>query len=281
MTDRSKSPRKRRLQLNAEEFAPPTDLHEATAEPRLDDTWVQYYGGQKQGGIKRLSSLDDETSVDEISEAQRVVPSRTALPTDSGHLSGPQNLTTPSLVQQTLAPSRELQDASKESRPERKLSPVKDTRRVAKPDSGATLQSRAVEEVENRHAPLIQQVDDSKGINAADLSTETTRPITESETSAPSFESWSRRWSPWLKRGGSIKVCEAFFRLTHAQGLTECFTSNSEIMRLTELSRAQCIRNIHYLIEMGFLDELNEVNNREAKGTYYRFNLVPKQLTTT
>jgi hypothetical protein len=49
-------------------------------------------------------------------------------------------------------------------------------------------------------------------------------------------------------------------------------------MKLAELSRAQCIRNIHYLIEIGFLDELNEVNNRVAKGTYYRFNLVPTSL---
>ena len=279
MTDRSKSPRKRRLQLNAEEFAPPTDLHEATAEPRLDDTWVQYYGGQKQGGIKRLSSLDDETSADEISEAQRVVPLETALPADSGHLSGPQNLTTPSLVQQTPAPSQEIREASVESRPQRTLSPVKDIRREEKPDTTAPMQSRVVEEVETKSAPLVQQADDSKGISASDLSAETTRPATESDASAPSFESWSRRWSPWLKRGGSIKVCEAFYRLTHAKGSAECFTSNSEIMRLTGLSRAQCIRNIHYLIEMGFLDELNEVNNREAKGTYYRFNLVPTQLT--
>ena len=101
------------------------------------------------------------------------------------------------------------------------------------------------------------------------------------ESDAPSFEEWSKRWSPWLKRGGSIKVCSAFFDLTHARGSAECFTSNSAIMELTKLSRAQCIRNIHYLIEMGFLDELSEVNSREAKGTYYCFNLVPRSLVTT
>ncbi len=60
MTDRSKSQRKRRLQLNAEEFAPPPDLYEASAEPRLDETWVQYYGGE-QGGLKRLLPVEDET----------------------------------------------------------------------------------------------------------------------------------------------------------------------------------------------------------------------------
>lgn len=95
-----------------------------------------------------------------------------------------------------------------------------------------------------------------------------------------SFEDWLKRWSPWLKRGGTLKVCKAFFELTHGRGSTKCFTSNSAIMSRTKLSRAQCIRNIHYLIEMGFLEELGESNNKEAKGTYYRFNLIPRSLTS-
>jgi hypothetical protein len=83
-----------------------------------------------------------------------------------------------------------------------------------------------------------------------------------------------------LKRGGSVKVCRAFFDLTHWRGISDCFTSNSAIMEATGLSRAQCIRNIHHLIEMGFLEELGESNNREAKGTYYRFHLIPRFLNS-
>jgi hypothetical protein len=75
-----------------------------------------------------------------------------------------------------------------------------------------------------------------------------------------------------------VKVCQAFFDLTHGRGSSDCFTSNSAIMEVTRLSRAQCIRNIHHLIEMGFLEELGESNNKEAKGTYYRFHLVPRFL---
>ena len=70
MTDRSKSPRKRRLRLNAEEFAPPSDLYEAPAEPRLDETWVQYYGGEKDGGLKRLLAEDEEAAAGQPQESE-------------------------------------------------------------------------------------------------------------------------------------------------------------------------------------------------------------------
>jgi hypothetical protein len=241
---------------------------------------VQYYGGEKQGGIKRLSSLDDETDVDDINEGDTIVSSESALPADTGLNLEAQNLTPTSTAPQAAKPTQTLHEVPRESRPQRTLSSVKDVSREDSLDTKDPLPRPEVEEVEIKRTPIIQQVDDSKGTNVPNLSVETTRSSNESDTSAPSFESWSKRWSPWLKRGGSIKVCEAFFRLTYVKGSAECFTSNSEIMRLTELSRAQCIRNIHYLMEMGFLDELDEVNNREAKGTYYRFNLVPKQLIT-
>jgi hypothetical protein len=281
LTDRSKSQRKRRLQLNAEDFAPPPDLYEASAEPRLDETWVQYYGGEKDGGLKRLLPEDEEAAAGQTQESDA----------DGGH---PASLGADHIKPEEEAPraeaaappevqAPELVSPTPPERPSRPVvSSLEDFRRH-EPAKGAAAQAptppdtpeAAPEPVKRRRTT----VGEDKRAAATAAAPPSPAPQAEA-TDAPSFEEWSRRWSPWLKRGGSIKVCEAFFELTHARGSAECFTSNSAIMELTGLSRAQCIRNIHYLIEMGFLDELSEVNNREAKGTYYRFNLIPRSLVT-
>lgn len=275
MTDRSKSQRKRRLQLNAEEFAPPPDMYEASAEPRLDETWVQYYGGEKEGGLKRLLSDDEEAAAGQPLESE----AEGAVPTE-GHASPLEAHPSDAATQ----PEAQAQEPLSPAPPERPSRPVvsslEDFRRH-EPARGAVVQSpHPPEELEA--APEPARHERAAGAETRDdIAQAPPSSSPQVESDAPSFGEWLKRWSPWLKRGGSIKVCQAFFELTHARGTAECFTSNSAIMELTGLSRAQCIRNIHYLIEMGFLDELSEVNNREAKGTYYRFNLVPPSLITT
>ena len=250
MTDRSKSQRKRRLQLNAEEFAPPPALYEAAAEPRLDETWVQYYGGEKDGGLKRLLPEDEEAAAGSTRESDA----------DGCHPASP--------GANHIEPEEEAHRAGSAAPPDIQAA---ESLSAAPPERPSRPIVSSLEDF-RRHEPAKEAIAQAPAPPS---------PAPQAEaTAVPSFEEWSRRWSPWLKRGGSIKVCEAFFDLTHARGSAECFTSNSAIMELTRLSRAQCIRNIHYLIEMGFLDELSEVNNREAKGTYYRFNLVPRSLIT-
>jgi hypothetical protein len=275
LTDRSKSQRRRRLQLNAEEFAPPADLYEASAEPRLDETWVQYYGGEKQGGLKRLLTVDEE--------AEAAQPEG-----DAGEVSAADRADdAPGAKHQEEPPpaSPEVQEeqplsAAQPERPQRPVVSSLEEFRRHEPAKAAVPRARSVRRAAEEPTGL--------GAVSAEAEEQSSPPPEPSSLPAPaaesgslSFEEWSKRWSPWLKRGGSIKVCAAFFELTHARGSAECFTSNSAIMGITRLSRAQCIRNIHYLIEMGFLDELSEVNSREAKGTYYRFNLVPRSLVTT
>lgn len=263
MTDRSKSQRKRRLQLNAEEFAPPPDLYEASAEPRLDETWVQYYGGEKDGGLKRLLPEDEEAAAGQMQESDA----------DGGHPDSPgADHIKPEDAPQVgpaAPPEAQAPESLSPTPPKRPSRPVvsslEDFRRH-EPAKGTVAQAPAQPDTPEAAPEPVRRRRTTAG--------------EDKRAAVPSFEEWSRRWSPWLKRGGSIKVCEAFFELTHARGSAECFTSNSAIMEITGLSRAQCIRNIHYLIEMGFLDELSEVNNREAKGTYYRFNLVPRSLVT-
>lgn len=275
MTDRSKSQRKRRLQLNAEEFAPPADMYEASEEPRLDETWMQFYGGERQI-VKRLTALEDELPPVNTNSA---APPQSPSPTDvsPSTLTPANSLTSPLLTEaNNLTPPTEEPHAERSPRPV--LSSV---RRLSNQEETAPRDKRTEHLSRVLAPPATKQVADFKEVIAPEpLSEEVSLPD-KSDPALPSFEEWSRRWSPWLKRGGSIKVCEAFFRLTHERGSAECFTSNSEIMKLTDLSRAQCIRNIHYLIEIGFLDELDEVNNREAKGTYYRFNLVPTSLAAS
>jgi hypothetical protein len=279
LTDRSKSQRKRRLQLNAEEFAPPPDLYEASAEPRLDETWVQYYGGEKDGGLKRLLPEDEEAAAGQTQESDA----------DGGYSDSPgaDHIKPEEAPRAGSAAPPEVQEpeslslAPPERPPRPIVSSLEDFRRH-EPAKGAVAQAPAPPDTpEAAPDPVRRRRTTAGEAKRAAAAAVPPSPTPQAEAAAPpSFEEWSRRWSPWLKRGGSIKVCEAFFELTHARGSDECFTSNSAIMELTGLSRAQCIRNIHYLIEMGFLDELSEVNNREAKGTYYRFNLVPRSLAT-
>lgn len=277
MTDRNKSQRKRRLQLNAEEFAPPPDLYEASAEPRLDETWVQYYGGEKHGGLKRLLPEDEEAVASQPQESDA----------EGGHPASPgadhiKPEEAPRIAVDT-PPEVQAPELLSSTPPERSSRPVVSSLenfRRHEPAKGAALaQAPAPPDTPEAAPEPVKRRRTTPGEDKRAAAAPPS-PAPQTEATAPSFEEWSRRWSPWLKRGGSIKVCEAFFELTHARGSAECFTSNSAIMELTGLSRAQCIRNIHYLIEMGFLDELSEVNNREAKGTYYRFNLVPRFLIT-
>jgi hypothetical protein len=251
-------------------------MHQAPDEPRLDDAWVQYYGGEKLGGIKKLTSIDEDMPDSEDRDPSE--SSVKALASVNDVTSEAQVQTSLSLIQQPEVSTKKSLEASTEPLPQSVTAPIKELRRQQKSQPANASPIHHPIEVEIKHPPLTLQREESKDVNFPKPTADTSTNPSNSEVMAPSFESWSKRWTPWLKRGGSIKVCEAFFIMTHAQGKAECFTSNSEIMKRTELSRAQCIRNIHYLIEMGFLDELSEVNNKEAKGTYYRFNLIPKLL---
>lgn len=241
-------------------------MHQAPDEPRLDDAWVQYYGGEKLGGIKKLTSIDDDSS-DDGDVRDPAGTSERALISEAGRTFEAQNPPSTSSVPHLETPPITPQEDHPENRTHSTIAPIKDFRRKEKSRTAPSPPNSHVKEVEDGQSTVIRQTDDSKTVTLTELHTGDSRPSAVTDVAAPSFKSWSKRWSPWLKRGGSIKVCEAFFLMTHAQGKTDCFTSNSEIMKRTKLSRAQCIRNIHYLIEMGFLDELGEINNKEAKGT--------------
>lgn len=253
-------------------------MHQAPDEPRLDEAWVKYYGGEKLGGIKRLTSIDDDSP--ESDEPQSADLPETALTSAAGDLFEDQSQTSPALIEQPDLTPVKIQEVPSENRAQSAVAPIRDYRRPEKSRAANVASGPHAIQTEAKQSPSIQQRDDSKEVGLPEPLTDVSRSPADEDLPTPSFEVWARRWAPWLRRGGSIKVCEAFFQLTHAQGKAECFTSNSEIMKRSGLSRAQCIRNIHYLIEMGFLDELSEVNNKEAKGTYYRFNLVPKSLAS-
>ena len=273
MTNESKNQRKRRLQLNAEEYAPPSNLHDASDKPpRLDDAWVKFYGGNTEGGAKRLSSIDDDEPV-----AVKINPPVVEQRPQAHAAESPGSV---EWMRDTPAPvhhpdqneNKGVVEARGDMPAGRVLTPVRDFRRETA-DQPAPITRPSLVGKEK----VARTSNETSGGKVADDPASAPLPPTDAPQS---FETWLQRWSPWLKKGGAIKVCRAFFDLTHARGSDECFTSNSVVMQLTELSRAQCIRNIHYLIEMGFLEELGEVNNRDAKGTYYRFNLTPRALAS-
>lgn len=257
------------MQLNADEFVPPSSLYDTSEKPRLDDAWVKYYGGETKGGIKRLSPLDDEHGAQEIGTAGPAAPPDTGPAEASHHRNEPalQSSNVSTQPNEERGPSRPpsddqqgrfastLRDFPREGPASVQINDPRDLARGKETDRAAMNVHTGVKEARRDRSSLLS-------------------------ATTPSFETWLKRWSPWLKRGGSVKVCHAFFQLTHGRGSEECFTSNSTIMEMTKLSRAQCIRNIHYLIELGFLEELGEINNKDAKGTYYRFHLVPLSLVS-
>jgi hypothetical protein len=263
------------LQLNAEEFAPPPNIYDAAEEPRPDDAWVKFYGGETRGGVKRLSSLDDEADTGQTDEGGAGAP--------NGRRETPpapdvQAAASPRRAERLQAPSRPQQDVvnkTPSASPTVEVplglapSPVREF-----PREVTSLQPDTPQNAVTANSPV---ADYPTAARAEELRVEV-GDASLLPTVAEPFETWLKRWSPWLKRGGSVKVCRAFFDLTHGRGSSDCFTSNSAIMEVTRLSRAQCIRNIHHLIEMGFLEELGASNNKEAKGTYYRFHLVPRFL---
>lgn len=264
------------MQLNADEFAPPPNIYDAAEEPRPDDAWVKFYGGEARGGVKRLSPLDDEADAEQTSVGG---------PGPVGEQHPP-----PALVAGASAPPGPAERPREPARPPQR---VEDKSLSDSPAAGARPAGGApasVREFPREAAPLqaggppAAPARSPAGVRPGAPRAEESRAGGERTSLPPAagenFETWLKRWSPWLKRGGSVKVCRAFFDLTHGRGSPDCFTSNSAIMEMTKLSRAQCIRNIHYLIEMGFLEELGELNNREAKGTYYRFHLVPRSLVS-
>jgi hypothetical protein len=249
MAGMSKSRDKKRLLLDEEELMPRADA------------WDIFYGKKPTPGVKPPES---PLPVGERDQDIAASPLPAIIYTDDpDQPEEPQTNSEPS-IEMPVRPVESTDDGELEDRP-----PAKRTRAVA-PIAFRTRRVAKIEE-ERKRVP---------GQSADDPSLANTPRRDENPGAAVSFAGWVKRWAPMFKRGASRRVCEVFFDLTHGRGREDCFTSNAEVMKLSGLSRAQCIRNIHHLLEIGFLDEIGESNNKEAKGTHYRFNLIPRQFTS-
>lgn len=90
-----------------------------------------------------------------------------------------------------------------------------------------------------------------------------------------SFADFSRRWSPIL-RSGQMSVCRALFELTHAQGLTDCFTSMPKLAAAAGLKERQCYNVVGQLEMLGFIERPDVFNTPTQKGTIFRLHMEPR-----
>jgi hypothetical protein len=249
----SKSRDKKRLLLDEEELMPRADA------------WDIFYGKKPTPGVKPPEFPLPAGEPDQSITASPLP----AIPyTDESELREDSTSTPPTTAEKPIEmPVRPVPDPATIEIDERQ--PTKRTRAAAP----IAFRARRIERVDEDRKQVPDKVSDE---NAPALAPRRE----EYPTGGITFENWVKRWAPMLKRGASLRVCQVFFQLTHGSGREDCFTSNTAVMKLSGLSRAQCIRNIHHLLEIGFLDEIGESNNKDAKGTHYRFNLIPRQFST-
>jgi DNA-binding MarR family transcriptional regulator len=86
------------------------------------------------------------------------------------------------------------------------------------------------------------------------------------------FEKHFGDWRPFLTQG-QISVLEALFDLTHAQGNSDCFTSNARLAATAGISSRQTSHILNDLERFGFIARLETFNTRTKKGTVLRLFL--------
>jgi hypothetical protein len=269
----SKSRDKKRLLLDEEELMPRADA------------WDIFYGKKPTPGVKApefpsptgepdqsipASPLPAITYTDEPVVREKPPSPHDVQPIVANHQIVPDKSTVPEPQIESDPPIEMLvRPATAHAQPEiNDRQPPKRNKAVAP----IAFRARRVAKIEDDRSHIPDQTSGEKS----------TAPLPRRQVTAGEleFETWVKRWAPMLKRGASLRVCEVFFNLTYGSGREDCFTSNTMVMKLSGLSRSQCIRNIHHLQEIGFIEEIGEANNKEAKGTHYRFNLIPRSITS-
>lgn len=91
------------------------------------------------------------------------------------------------------------------------------------------------------------------------------------------FEKHFGDWRPFLTQG-QISILEALFDMTHAQGNTDCFTSNARLAAAAGISARQTSHILNDLERLGFIARLETFNTRTKKGTILRLFLT-RQMT--
>ncbi|GEM_PF-1953225 len=116
---------------------------------------------------------------------------------------------------------------------------------------------------------------DTPARNVAGVSPTARKKVVTLEVKNKEFEDFRKRWSPLL-RAGQMKVCEALYLLTYAEGKEDCFTSMPKLATIAGLKERQCYNIVAQLEALRFIERPEVYNTPMKKGTVFRFYLNPQ-----
>ena len=261
---------RRRLQIDPEEYAPPTSLYDVSASPRPDAEWLKFYGGASEGAPKSLSSLDDE---DDLAKAVSTLP----------HLESTDlRLPTPPPLPQHRSTVRDDSAASEPLSSEKMArSSLREITPKQAPSAALPFPSQQKTEVLKPQAAPTSPVTQNR---AATLEEYVPVPAPPRATRADehqeqiSFKEFAARWRGLLTFGvhtGKLRICEVLFKNTYAINQETYFTSLEKLSKEARLDKRTCHINILQLEKIGFIERLAVFNTATKKGTTFKLHLSP------
>lgn len=287
MSQKVRSPRKR-LQIDHDEFVPPTDIYEGSTSPRPDDAWLQFYGGPQEGTLKRLTSLDDE-----------VLTTFSTLTLVSAKPSPPIFPANDSATHSIIAkPSEPTNSSDTKSRLVLSASPANSQLPDSipfspKPDLSSQSLLSETNSLDIHSSPKTPNSIPAKKPRSTKIShpnpsvstsispnpsVDTSIFIPSTPSLIVSFADFAHQWGHLLKFGkqdGKLRICEVIFNNTHLIGLDSFLSSYEQLGKLTQLSKKSCQLIIPQLELSGFLERLAIYNTATRKGTLFRLHLFP------
>lgn len=96
-----------------------------------------------------------------------------------------------------------------------------------------------------------------------------------SDVSVSTFEEFARRWKRYLYPG-QLSVMRVLFQKTVEAGLSECLTRYSELAEETKMTRRNCINVMNSLVDHGFVERLEVLNDATGKGIRLKVYVEPR-----
>lgn len=260
---------RRRLQIDPEEYAPPTSLYDVSASPRPDAEWLKFYGGASEGAPKSLSSLDDEDgseaavpALPSLEATDLRSPSR-SLYTDQDHLIA---RNTPAADE---APPNEARRTNlREINPNQAPPAALPFPTQKKPEVKEPRVARTAPNAQDRS--VVPRSEDAVAASPTTATAERQDHI--------SFKEFAARWRGLLTFGvhtGKLRICEVLYNNTYAMNRDTCFTSLDKLSKDARLDKRTCHINILQLEKIGFIERLAVFNTATKKGTTFKLHLSP------
>jgi DNA-binding MarR family transcriptional regulator len=102
---------------------------------------------------------------------------------------------------------------------------------------------------------------------------EINRSIESSSTHSFTID-FARKWGGYLYTG-QLSIMRVLYSRTIAVGNNECITSYADLAAATNMTRRNCIRVVQSLVQKGFIEQLQTMNDSTHKGMRLSLHLEP------